>query len=80
MRCEGRYASELENFEPLHRPSLLRMAELPAFLQMAHDEIGSRTHVELWNENDLIAKALAGARSVTSLAIVVLLVKAGWGA
>src|SRR5271166_4137701 len=29
--------------------------------QLGQHEIGSRTHVELWNENDLITKALVGA-------------------
>jgi hypothetical protein len=36
--------------------------DLPACLQMAHYEIGSFTHVELWNENDLTNKALVGTK------------------
>src|SRR6516225_869312 len=43
------------------RSSLLQRAELLAFPQLGQHEIGSCTHVELWNENDLITKALVGA-------------------
>ena len=31
-------------------------------LEMIDDEVGSRTDVKLWNENDLIAKPLIGAQ------------------
>src|SRR6516162_1199946 len=43
------------------RSSLFQSAELLAFRQLGQHEIGSRTHVELLNENDLITKALVGA-------------------
>src|SRR6516165_11653704 len=45
----------------LPRSRLLQSAELLAFRQLGQHEIGSRTQAELWNENDLITKALVGA-------------------
>jgi hypothetical protein len=53
---------KLENFSPLHRQSLLRLAEILTFPEMADDEIGSRTHAEQHPEKTTNLPALPKTR------------------